>query len=426
MNFLKLSIKSFCYVLVLAILISCSTSKIATKNLKENDAVSSYFKAFVLYDPVRKEQLINYNGSKYFTPASNTKLFTFYTAYKVLQDSIKALEYARLKDSLLIRGTADPSFLYGFDSTKVVDFLKKDSAAIFLVNAQIDEPTLGSGWSWDDYPYYYMPEKNIFPLYGNLVNYSIQHDTIFSTPSYFKDVILIKDSISTPRKVSSNTFYIRSNDTLQRTTPYKTSNTIVAALLERLLDRRIQLVSEIKGVDYQSLYATSKDSLLKKMLVVSDNFIAEQLLLQVGKEVSNHYSVDSAISYSLKHYLYDLPQEPRWVDGSGLSRYNLFTPESMVKLLEKMYNEIPRSKLLTYFPVGGSTGTLKNWYGNSQGPYVFAKSGTLSNNYNLSGYLITEKGRLLIFSCMNNHFKIPLSAIKTDIERLLLNIHKQY
>jgi len=274
MNFLKISINSFCYVLLGAILFSCSSSKITTSKLKKNDAVLSYFKAFVLYDPVSKEQLINYNGSKYFTPASNTKLYTFYTAYKVLKDSIKALEYTRFKDSLLIRGTADPSFLYGFDSTKVVDFLKKDSSAIFLVNAHIDEPTLGSGWSWDDYPYYYMPEKSLFPMYGNLVQYSIQLDSIVSTPSYFKDSIFIKDSISSTRKVNSNTFYIHKNDSLHRTSPYITSNHLIATLLERLLDRKVHLVSESKGADYQRLYATSKDSLLKKMLVVSDILIA--------------------------------------------------------------------------------------------------------------------------------------------------------
>ncbi|NNC70213.1 MAG: D-alanyl-D-alanine carboxypeptidase, partial [Flavobacteriaceae bacterium] len=268
---MKYSNNPFYYALLLFILISCSSSKITTKKFKKADAVSSYFQGFVLYDPVRKEQLINYNGSKYFTPASNTKLFTFYAAYKVLKDSIKALEYARSNDSLFIRGTADPSFLYGFDSTKVVNFLNKDSASIFLVNTQIDEPTLGSGWSWDDYPYSYMPEKNIFPLYGNLVKYSIRNDSLISIPTYFKDSILIKDSISTTREINSNTFYIGRTDTLQRTTPFKTSNKSVAALLEKLLNKRVQVVTETNTIDYQSLYATSRDSILKKMLVVSDN-----------------------------------------------------------------------------------------------------------------------------------------------------------
>ena len=426
MNFLKISAIALCYVLVFVVFISCSTSKVTTRSLKKEYSELSHFKGFVLYDPITKETLVNYNGSKYFTPASNTKLFTFYTAYKVLKDSIKALEFARVHDSLFIRGAADPSFLNRFDSTRVVDFLKKDSATIFLVDVSIDEPPLGSGWSWDDYPYGYMPEKSLFPMFGNSVRYSIENDSIVSTPSYFQDAIFIQDTISARREVNTNTFYIRKNDSLKRTTPFKTSNRLAATLLGRLIDKNVRLIQETKDIDFQSLYATSKDSLLKEMMVVSDNLMAEQLLLQVGKEVSNHYSVDSAIAYSMHTYLKDLPQVPRWVDGSGLSRYNLFTPESIVNLLEKMYHEIPRNKLLNYFPVGGESGTLKNWYGKAPRPYVFAKSGTLSNNYNLSGYLITKKGRFLIFSSMNNHFKVPLQQVKTAIEDLLLKIHKRY
>ena len=161
------------------------------------------------------------------------------------------------------------------------------------------------------------------------------------------------------------------------------------------------------------------------MLVISDNFIAEQLMLQVGKEVANSYSVETAIKYSLTNYLQDLPQEPRWVDGSGLSRYNLFTPNDMVYLLEKMYKEIPLQKLLDYFPVGGETGTLKSWYANDK-PFVYAKSGTLSNNYSLSGYLVTKKGKILIFSYMNNHYRIPTSEVKLGIEKTLKKSYNSY
>ena len=69
--------------------------------------------------------------------------------------------------------------------------------------------------------------------------------------------------------------------------------------------------------------------------------------------------------------------------------------------------EIPLQNLLDYFPVGGETGTLKSWYANDK-PFVYAKSGTLSNNYSLSGYLVTKKGKILIFSYMNNHYRMEI------------------
>ena len=161
------------------------------------------------------------------------------------------------------------------------------------------------------------------------------------------------------------------------------------------------------------------------MLVDTDNFIAEQLLLQVGNEVDSSYSVRSAIKYALTNYLKDIPQKPRWVDGSGLSRYNLFTPESLVFLLTKMYREIPKYKLLSYFPVGGVSGTLKNYYKNEI-PYIYAKSGTLSNNHNLSGYLITKKGKILIFSYMNNHYQGSSTLRKKEMERIFKQFYETY
>ena len=69
-----------------------------------------------------------------------------------------------------------------------------------------------------------------------------------------------------------------------------------------------------------------------------------------------------------------------------------------------------------YFPVGGKSGTLKNWYSGNPKPYIHAKSGTLGNNYNLSGYLVTNSGKILIFSYMNNHYLHSNNAIKEKMQ----------
>lgn len=402
--------------------ISCSSIQRSFKN-KEKE--HSHFKGFVLYDPVAKKELINHNGAKYFTPASNTKLFTFYTAYKALDDSLKSFEYTQVNDSLILRGTADPTLLYGFDSTKVVNFLTKDASKIYIVDATINEPKLGTGWSWDDYQYYYMPEKSLFPVYGNVVKYKVERGNLYAEPSILKNKIKVVDTIVNHRDYNTNQFYAKKSRKRNRTVPFKTSTQTVAEILQDFLQKEVSVIKDKSAYNFQPFYNTKKDSVLKEMLVVSDNFIAEQLLLQVSKKVTNAYSVDSAVAYSLKNYLKEIPQTPRWVDGSGLSRYNLFTPKNMVFLLDKMYQEIPREQLFSYFPVGGKSGTLKKWYKGKK-PYVYAKSGTLSNNYNLSGYLVTKKGKVLIFSSMNNHFKIPLSEVKTDLEQTLFKIYNTY
>ena len=122
----------------------------------------------------------------------------------------------------------------------------------------------------------------------------------------------------------------------------------------------------------------------------------------------------------------DLSQKPKWVDGSGLSRYNMMTPVSITELLKKMYSQYPEKRLFSLMSVGGVNGTIKGLYQNGQEPFMFAKSGTLSGAYNLSGYLISKSGRKLIFSFMNNNFNIPTSKVRKEVERILLLVREMY
>jgi D-alanyl-D-alanine carboxypeptidase/D-alanyl-D-alanine-endopeptidase (penicillin-binding protein 4) len=103
----------------------------------------------------------------------------------------------------------------------------------------------------------------------------------------------------------------------------------------------------------------------------------------------------------------------------------LFSPKDIVYVLDKLYNEYPKERLFNIFAVGGKTGTLKNSYGGNP-PYIHAKSGTLSNNYCLSGYLITKSGKTLIFSIMNNHFQKENWQVRQKTEELLIYIRDHY
>jgi D-alanyl-D-alanine carboxypeptidase/D-alanyl-D-alanine-endopeptidase (penicillin-binding protein 4) len=127
-------------------------------------------------------------------------------------------------------------------------------------------------------------------------------------------------------------------------------------------------------------------------------------LLLASSTLSDSLNSAKARRFVLENHLSDLEQPPSWVDGSGLSRYNLFTPESIVHVLYKLYVEIPKERLFQFFPTGGVSGTLEDWYSGNPEPYLFAKTGSLSNNHCLSGYLLTKSGKILIFSFMNNHF----------------------
>ena len=70
-------------------------------------------------------------------------------------------------------------------------------------------------------------------------------------------------------------------------------------------------------------------------------------------------------------------------------------------------------------------GTIREWYAADQ-PYIFGKTGSLSNNHSLSGYLVTKKGKVLIFAFMNNNFAVNSNAIRRNMQGILRRIYENY
>lgn len=407
------------------LLVSCSVSKKLQKEVESSSAEEDYFKGITVMNAETGELLIDFNANKFYTPASNVKIFTLYTAWRTLKDSVVSFDYVTVGDSLILRGAANPFFLTDSSGNGALDFLASKNEKIYLKDEEIEESVYGTGWSWDDYEYAYMPEKSLFPIYGNVVTIRKSGDQVTVKPDFFQDKIHQYDGVSTTRDKDANEFYIdRSVNYSVRKIPFITSNQMVADLLSHELNKKIVLLETDKEYDFKPYKDVVYDTLYSHMMVDSDNFIAEQLMLRVGSVTKGVYSVKEAIDYALENYMDDIPQKPRWVDGSGLSRYNLFSPQSMTYILKKMYDEIPHDQLFPYFPKGGVNGTLKNNYVGQ--PYIQAKSGSLSNNYALSGYLKTKKGEMLIFSYMNNHFAGSSTQRKKEMSVFLEKLYESY
>jgi hypothetical protein len=93
-------------------------------------------------------------------------------------------------------------------------------------------------------------------------------------------------------------------------------------------------------------------------------------------------------------------------------------------LLDKYQTQIPRDKLFSVLAAGGQNGTLSNVFVNNGNSYVYGKSGSMSAVYNLSGYLISKKGKTFIFSFMNNNFTKSVSQVRREVERILTSIYE--
>jgi D-alanyl-D-alanine carboxypeptidase/D-alanyl-D-alanine-endopeptidase (penicillin-binding protein 4) len=99
----------------------------------------------------------------------------------------------------------------------------------------------------------------------------------------------------------------------------------------------------------------------------------------------------------------------------------------MVHLLKKIYLEVPQERLFAILPAGGQSGTLKNWYKSDKPqPYVYAKTGSLANVHCLSGYLVTKRGKTLIFSFMHNSIVRPINEVRREMEKVLKGLHERY
>ncbi|TRX22037.1 D-alanyl-D-alanine carboxypeptidase [Flavobacterium franklandianum] len=406
--------------------------------IEKSEILKEHFTGFTLFDQDNDKIIYEQNGNKHFIPASNTKMYTFYTVLEMLGDSIPALKYAIKGDSLLFWGTGDPTLAYeSFKSNKVLDFLKNSEKKLFFVSNNYKGNFYGSGWNYDDYEEYFQPEMNSFPIEGNITKITANSNgELVVQPS------LLRPFFKVDTKINSETFIIKRDFYSNRFTfpssipkpgfkkqiPFKTSPELALAILKEKTKKEISLIDIVLPESFKIIYSEKTDDVLREMMLFSDNFIAEQLLLVCSSTLTNDLSTNSIIEYSKTNFMKEFANDIAWVDGSGLSRYNLITPNTSVALLKKISEKInDDDRLHSLFPAGGISGTLKRAYKtDDDNPFVWAKTGTLTNVHNQSGYIITKNGKRLIYSFMNNNFTRTTLEIRNEMVRIITKIFNEY
>jgi serine-type D-Ala-D-Ala carboxypeptidase/endopeptidase (penicillin-binding protein 4) len=436
--------------LVYLLLQACSATRPLSMNaadvLAAQPDLHSAHMGICVYDPSTKAFLYNYQGDKYFVPASNTKLFSLYAGMKWLGDSIPGLNYIERDTAILLIPTGDPTFLHrDYALQPVVDFLRKSKKNLYLADAGWNEQPLGAGWSWDDYNDDYMVERSPLPVFGNVIRWIQEKEkddkqggefdsttSVYSVPEINWKVGFSKDTASrhffVRRSLDENDFKLTLGKERYKfqDVPFVTRGMASALeLMKDTIDKEIHLIQGLVNdySDIRTIYSRPVDSLFRPMMYRSDNFFAEQTLLMAGArklgEMNDAKTIDSLLETDLK----GLPQRPEWVDGSGLSRYNLFTPQDFVWLLDRMKTEFGMDRMKHILPTG-SVGTLSNYYKIDSG-YIFAKTGSLSGVIAHSGYLFTMKNNLLIFSVLVNNQVGSAGKVRKEVETFLHSIREK-
>ncbi len=420
-------------ILVIAVFTSCSSqqkiSKKITKAFEQDSVFQNAFVGVSVFNTTTNQYLYNFNSTKYFVPASNIKLPTCYAAMKYLGDSLVGLRYQTLGDSSVIIGeTGDPSFLHpDFKNQPVFGFLKKFSRISFREAAYND--FLGSGWSWNDYKEYYMAQRSGFPIYGNVIRLKWESpEKVSSIPKFFQKDFFAAQNMNNGFEVikswEENKIIFWNGPDKNKEVPFRPDKITIAGLLEDTLGSKIYVTNSEAPFKSLIIHSQPTDSLLKPMMHRSDNFFAEQSLLMVSNERLGVMNDAKIIDTLLKTDFKDLPQKPRWVDGSGLSRYNLFTPQDFVAILNKMKNEFGMDRLKVIMATGGE-GSISSYYKADNG-YIYGKTGTLSGVVAFSGFLYTKKGKLLIFSTLVNNHQATSTEVRRAVEKFLQGVREKF
>lgn len=318
------------------------------------------------------------NTHKLHHPASTTKLFTAATALAKLgldfqfETTLHAVKTddPQVIGNLYLKGKGDP-VLESADIVVLCDTLiesgiKSITGDIIVDETYFDTVREGPGWMWDDKPF---------------------HVSALSIRDLEPDV-----------KTGSRAIAC--------------GNLLKSTLIEKGIPVKGEVIAGAVPSDAKIValhFSPQLSDLIKSMNKPSDNWIAEFLFKTIGAEVKGEPGTWRKGRDTITEFLGEIIDEPhahRFVDGSGLSRYNLVNAELLTNLLVYMSNNFELMPEFTAsLPIAGVDGTLKN---RMQGMYaekvLRAKTGTLSGVSALAGYTRTADGELLAFSILISHY----------------------
>ncbi len=423
-------------VAAIAMVLSGCSVRQAQKTLLSSEGVKGAHIGIAIYNDTKGQWLTKYQSDHYFTPASNTKILATYLGLQFLGDSLPGWKMAENADTLFLMPLGDPSFMHPeFKHQPVVDIIKKTKKQVVIVGNNQDQfEIFGSGWSWADYAEDYQPERSRMPIYGNVVHFYQSNKKLEAIkPFYFfKDMVDLDkvEEKNWSRNRMGNRFFTTNENNKSKyfQVPFSQEDVPMLLAVDLLKDTLGKIISfqnksTLPATSYKTINTVPTDSLLKIMMLRSDNFYADQIVLMASEQLFGKMDDAALLDSAKKLFFVDLPQRMRWVDGSGLSRYNLNTPENYIAILQQMQSKFGEARVKNIFEKGGE-GTIAAYYKNFPGT-MYAKTGTLGGQVALSGFIYTPKQQKLYFSVLvANHMSPSSTQVRRAVETYLTKVTK--
>ena len=387
------------------------SSKKIDRWVSKNENLKNSIVSIAVKQLDKKKKISGININTFMTPASNTKILTVFGSISA-GDTIPSIKYRISSDTLRISPTGYPFIAHPkYDDADLEKFIKSFSHIVYhKPSSDIDR--YGPAWAWDDFKYYFQAERSEMPIYGNVIQIvKLSNDSIEVSPDIFKMTLNMEQKEKVSRDNKENNFFINPSliklgDTIYH--PFITSRKNTINLLKKYFNTSVSFDEE--GLKNHKIWNSNvKAKIYSAVLKDSDNLISESLAANISLRYNDTISVEKGLKKTLNN-LDD--NKIQLYDGSGLSRYNLIQPSSIVSSLEKINYYYDFEKIKEIFPT--------NYIITDTEPFVWGKTGTLKNNHNYSGYLTTDKGKRYVFSIMINHFTEDLDKIKSAIADFLI------
>jgi serine-type D-Ala-D-Ala carboxypeptidase/endopeptidase (penicillin-binding protein 4) len=423
-----------------------------------------------IYDLTSGETLYKKNEKMLLNPASNMKILTTVSALLFLEPDFRFytnIYYTGnilnniLNGDLYIIGGGDPLLVTGdLDSLiKRIELkgIKEISGNIYADVSWKDSLYWGNGWMWNDNPSTDAPYLSALNINANSIE-------VFVSPTSFgkkADIYLkpetqyvnvINNTITTyeedvndyevSRKWVDNKNTIIVNGLVSNKTIVDSENVwegvnilhpaayFTTLFTEKLIKKGIKVdgMQGIKTTPESAVqlgyYSHLIDSVIVKTNKPSYNLGAEMLLYALaindsGKPATAENGV--AVIDSLVSLVGLNPDNYRFVDGSGVSRYNLVSAELLISILKYLYvnNSEVYEKFYNSIPVAGIDGTLEKRMINTPAQNnVHAKTGSLSGVSTLSGYVTSKNNHKIAFSILMQNFVGRSSTARNFQDRI--------
>jgi D-alanyl-D-alanine carboxypeptidase/D-alanyl-D-alanine-endopeptidase (penicillin-binding protein 4) len=434
----------------------------------------------VLVKPVDRNEIIySLNAGKLMTPASTMKIVTLAAAaerlgwdytYTTRLFAGGTIDNGSLHGDLVVVGSGDPSIddWDGKATQLFADWAAQLKAAgIGRIDGRIvgddnafDDDGLGQGWAWDDIAASFSASVSALQFnegsvqlrlapgasVGSRASVTISPDysgltlnNLISTGGAGSTTTIIRRRFpGTPRLELRGVLPLRARPFSETASVDNPTLYFVTALRSALLANGIDVqgaATDVDDLDAPPLrlgtpivthQSPPLSMLASTMMKLSQNLYAETILKTIGVDGSEPATTESgraAVRLTLESW--NIPSGGLvQADGSGLSRYNLITPDAMVAILTHVNrDERLRSGFEAALPIAGRTGTLENrMKGTPAEGNARVKTGSLTGVRAMAGYVRAADGQVLAVAIFANNFDNSSGPINAACDAIVVRL----